>query len=58
MQEKITLNREQAHIMNEFFRKFGSEHVWKIDDKIYELVNNILAAHIQVEEEIGMADNN
>lgn len=57
MQDKILLNKEQAHILHEFFVKYGDKEVWKIDSKIYELVNNILAAHFVVEEEVGMMDN-
>ena len=54
VQNRIVLNKEQAHIVNEFFRKYGSaEQVWKIDNKIYDLLNDILAAHFVIEEESG-----
>lgn len=53
VQNRIVLNKEQAHIANDFFRKYGEERVWKIDNKIYDLLNDILAAHFVIEEESG-----
>jgi hypothetical protein len=41
---KIILNKEQAHIVGEFFRRYNNELVWKIDNKIYDLINDILLA--------------
>lgn len=40
----IILNKEQAHIVADFFRRYNNEHVWKIDNKIYDLINDILLA--------------
>lgn len=41
---KIILNKEQAHIVTEFFRRYNNETVWKIDNKIYDLINDIILA--------------
>lgn len=43
-ENKIILNKEQAHIVGEFFRCYNDETVWKIDHKIYALINDILLA--------------
>lgn len=53
---KIILNKEQAHILNEFFRKYGTEQVWKIDNQIIKMVNDILEVNSS-EENKNTPDN-
>lgn len=44
MPNKTILNKEQSHILQDFFRRYGEEQVWKIDSAIIALVQEILAA--------------
>lgn len=53
---KIILNKEQAHILNEFFRKYGDKEVWKIDNQIIKMVNDILEVNSS-EENKNTPDN-
>ena len=52
MQEnKIILNKEQSHIVHDFFRKHGDKNVWTADEAIYKMIEDVLAAHFVFEEE-------
>lgn len=42
---KIVLNKEQAHIVHNFFQRYGSKEVWKVDTFLLNMINDVLAAH-------------
>jgi hypothetical protein len=52
----MVLNKEQSFLVHEFVKKYGDERVWKAQDRLYELVSEIISASAPQEEALANAN--